>query len=375
MAQESVSDFLRGIEEQSLHMRAERQNADARAIASRVGINPANPEVNYEYMPGTHQTEGVRQTYGVTQQIDWPGVYSAKSKYAKLEQQQAGADFAGLRQDMLLRAKQVCYEMVYLTKMDRILTRRLELAGQTRASTHKRFEMGEATALDINRAEMFLATVRAQLMENRLLMETDRSELAIICDVPYVETAGFAYIDNPAEDLSGVVEEAMASAPSIRAVRLEADKSRTNISIQRAETLPSFNVGVAGEQITAIDSFFGVTAGVSIPLWGGANKVKAAKARNIAVALRAQSTEVDTRLLLENTVARAEMARERFLEGVSLKNIHEGIALVAKDFELGNSSIVAYLGELLFYYENESQWLTLEYEMYVALAEALKHRL
>ncbi len=374
-AQETVSDFLRRVEEQSLHMRAERQDADARTVASRVGINPANPEASYEYMPGTRQTEGTRQNYGITQQIDWPGIYSARSKYAKLEQQQAQSDFTGSRQDILLRAKQACYEMVYLTKMDQTLTHRLELAEQLRMATRKQFEAGEATALDANRAEMFLATVRSQQMENRLLMEATQAELAIICDVPSVETSGFAYIDNAAEDLRGVVEEAMAIAPSIRTARLEADKSKANISIQRAETLPSFNIGVGGEQITAFDSFFGVMAGVSIPLWGGANKVKAAKAQNTAATLRALSAEVDTRLQIKDQVTRAEVARERFSEGVSLEDIREGIGLVTKDYELGNSSIVAYLGELLFYYDSESQWLTLEYEMYTALAEALKYRL
>lgn len=374
-AQTGTEAFLQRIESTSPFIAAEREDADARITASRAGIGPENPDAEFAYMPGIERTESIRKSYSFTQTLAWPGEYVARSKYGKLERQQAETQYAGLRQDILLRAKLLCYDLVYLQKRGKLLDERLENARNLESSLQKMFDTGAATSLDLNKARINRTAVETLRNENRSQLEAKRQQLAALAGTDDFRPEEFAYADNPAEDPEKVFREALEASPEIRAALLEADKSARNVSIQRGSTLPSISVGVAGERLSPTDSFLGVTTGISIPLWGGVDKVKAAKAQHRTARLRSENLRLETEAAIREKLTNVEQLKRSLAAYASLQEVEEGKRLLQKSFDLRSITVTNYLTDVQFYYDAEENYLSLELNLYKALAEILKYRL
>lgn len=371
-AQNGTQEFLKMVGEQSPYIEAERKSADARIITSKSDNTPVNPEASFGYMPGIEQTDGIRKSYGITQPLSWPGEYIAKSKYNKLERKQAEVEYSGSRQDILLRAKLLCYDLVYLQKRKALLDERLENVKAIIASTEKLHAQGEATSLDLNKVRINYLSVKTAWEENNAQLKIKSEQLAAVAGFENFDIGNFSYIDNAGADTKALYDQALEANVQLAAAQLEVDKSNRNVSVQRAATLPSISIGAAGERITPTDSYFGVTAGLSIPLWGGANKVKAAKAQKIATELKSESLMLDVQSALSEQVANVNQIRESFNSYGSLQEVREGKTLLSKSFNLQYIPMTNYLVDMEYYYGIEEEYLTLELNLYRAIAELTK---
>ncbi|MCD8185374.1 MAG: TolC family protein, partial [Rikenellaceae bacterium] len=161
----------------------------------------------------------------------------------------------------------------------------------------------------------------------------------------------------------------------IRVAELESQKDAQFVSVARGSTLPSLRIGVAGERVGRTDSYLGVSAGISIPLWGGSGTVKTAKAQKTATELRTRTIQTDIRVNQLELVRRAEQIRESLSHYESLRHIEEGIRLLSRSFELQQISVLEYFTQLAFYSQTRQEYLELELKLHQALAELTKYRL
>ena len=373
-AQTSTEEFLHRVAERSFYVEAGRAEADARIAGTRSG-QVDDPEVEYGYMPGIEETEGRRMSYGISQQFAWPGEYAARSKYYKLEREQAETEFRAGRQEFLLRVKLLCYEIVHAQKRQALLDWQYTHAGQAAELTQKRLSLGEATALDANNARLSLSAIHTQWLEGATSLEIMHKQLALLAGFADFDTHAFAYAEYPDENIDDLLAQAQAADLFVRTAQLESDKSRRNVSIVRGASMPSFRVGVAGERITATDSFLGVTAGVSIPLWGGSGSVKIARAQHVATELRTQTLRADIESELVELAANARQLRENLVQYDSLRDVQESKTLLYKSFEQKHISVLDYITNLSFLSQIEQEYLGLELKLYRTLAELTKFRL
>jgi len=77
-----------------------------------------------------------------------------------------------LRQDVLLEAKLIGIQLIYLNKRRTELTRRLAAAQQFLADYQKKYDARDATALDLNKARHQLVNLQAELKH----LEAEASE-------------------------------------------------------------------------------------------------------------------------------------------------------------------------------------------------------
>lgn len=374
-AQTPLEEFLRRVAEESVYVGAERAGTDARIAETHANNNLENPEVSYEYTPGIQDTEGAKQAYGLSQSFAWPGEYAARAQVNRLEREQAETDFRAARQDLLLRAKLLCYDLVYAHKRQELLAWQQGSTEKILASVQKQLEQGEATALDVNNARIGFAQANRAWASGILEIESLKKQLALLAGFDNFDPAGFDYENNLHENLSDILDEATRLNPELRSAALESQKSAREVSVARGGTLPSFSIGVVGERLSPTDNFLGVGAGLSIPLWGGAGKVKAARSQQLAAEYRerAVQTDVEANLTeLGNSVLRLSESLRMYDE---LKDVQEAKRLLSASIEYQQIPLHEYYANLGFYTGIELEYLELEWQLYRALAELTKYRL
>lgn len=373
-AQTPLEAFLQRVEANSFYVEAGRAEADARIAETRSNNSPADPEIEYGYAPGIEDTDLKKQTYGISQSFAWPGEYAARSKYNQLERQQAEVEFREERQTLLLRAKLLCYELVHAQKRLQVLANQQSNAENLLTLTQRRLEAGEATSIDLSNAKLNAISVNAAFQEGRTAVETKRRQLEMLAGFDDFDATTFAYIDtyrNPDE----LLREAVESDFSVRAAQLESDKSSRNIAVQRGATLPSFSIGISGERLSPTDSFLGIMAGMSIPLWGGSGQVKTAKAQHTAAQLRSQTVESDVESELLALAHTAEQLAQSLTQYESVGEIGQAMSLLNKSFERQQISVLEYYTNMELYKQVELEFLDREFRFYEALAKLTSYQL
>jgi len=374
-AQTPLQEFLWRAGEQSFYVQAGRAEADVRIAETQRNNSPDDPEIEYEYMPGIENTSGNRMSYGISQSFSWPGEYMARARYNKLEREQAETVFASEKQEYLLQVKLFCYELVHALKRQEILDWQQANAQQVLELTEKRLAQGEATALDLNNARLNATTVNSAWLEGKAQLDTWRKQLILLTGIEDFDPDSFGYMESLDENPEELLAQAKLSNMTTRVALLESQKSAQNVSVARGSTLPSLRVGVAGERIGPEDSFLGVSAGISIPLWGGSGTVKSARAQKIATDLRTRTIEADIRSSLLEQANTVKQLRQSLEQYGSLKEVKEGIRLLNQSFELQNISVLEYVTNLGFFYQVQKEYLELELRIHQYLAELTKFRL
>lgn len=372
--QSGIGELLLMVNDDSVFIEAEKSEAEARALAAKADNNLDDPELDYSFMPGVQNTSGKKHSYGISQNFGWPGEYIAKKKYAKLETEQAYTDYNAARQDFLLTIKLLCYEIVYYSKYAEVAKELMDNGEELYLSTLSMFDKGNATSLELNKAQINLASSKKEYNETVSRIKVSRDNLALLTGMTDINTVNFRYVEDPDEDIEAICSEAMEASSAVRSAQLEAMKSEKNVAAVRGNTLPSFSVGVGGERTSKEDNFFGVTAGMSIPLWGGTNKVKSAKREQRASSMKSAIAQIETSSQIREQATGIGQMKES-LGNYSIESIREGRRLLQKNFSLGNMAITDYLNDIQFYLDAENDYLTLELELHKALAELLKYRL
>lgn len=233
---------------------------------------------------------------------------------------------AGERQDLLARNRQVADELLALTG--------------------RRYEEGEATALELNRARVAAASARAEESAAAAEAAARLAELRAVLGLPPGEAVAVRPDPAPRRPLD--LEPLLAGLdgrPDLRVLEAELRQAEAGVLLGEALRRPGLGVrgGVAREEGAEI-----VTAGVvvSLPVHDrGRETVAAAQARAAslrqAIATARAAAESEVRGLHQALARRLEAARE--LERTALPALEDNESLALKSFEAGEID----LGELL----------------------------
>jgi len=214
----------------------------------------------------------------------------------------------------------------------------------------KRAEAGTATALDVTRAEVRLASSELRLaqLENTIFETAVQFKQAL--NLPYEGTLKLAPVEiEPDAEYrfsAAELEDALARRPEVVAERRTLSRNQLAKRAADYEWLPSValsgNYGWEGNNLgDDLDNVWGVQLGVSVPIFEGfridANQAEAAsavRAQQVALLQTERKVEADLRLAVSQvhttarsveiaqkqvTLARRELdlAQRRFSEGVA----------------------------------------------------------
>ncbi|MBW7468379.1 outer membrane protein TolC [Pontibacter aydingkolensis] len=374
-AQQSVADVLQQVAANNKTLQAAAQYREARKLEYKTGLNPEDPLIEYDYFNGQPAEAGNQKEFAVTQRIDFPTAYGRKRRVANLQEAQADYQYAQQRQNILLEAQQTALQLIYLNKQATELERRYQDVEALYRRFQKSTRAGEGNMLDENKARVRLLNIRTTLQANkarRRVLEEKLTELNGGQSIALPDTAFAAMTSVPAfEVLDSLIE---VSDPRLKMMEQQAKVQEEKVKLAKALALPKLEGGYRYQSILG-QTFQGVHAGISIPLWERRNTVNTQQAYSQYAQAQLEAELVSHRQEVRQTYEEYQVLQESLRNYQELMARPENLRLLEKALRLGEISATEYFMELSFYYDTYDKYLELEAEAQQKAAELLRYTL
>lgn len=373
--QNNMEDVLLEIAENNKTIKANQQYWATKKLSYKTGITPDNPTIEYEYLVGSPVGAGVQQDLTILQTFDFPTTYVKKKQVTELQVTQDELKQTGLRQNILLEAKQYCLELVFLNKKARVLNQRLEKMNQMNDTYQKRMSVGDATILEVNKVKLELLNVKNNLRINSSKITLYNQKLSELNGGEEILFDGSSYEEDESLPTFDVLEKNIEeNDPVIKAIHEQKRIDQKKLELSKSLALPKLQGGVHYQTILG-QTYQGVHVGMSIPLWESRNTVKHQKAHLIFNELEVDEHKVEHQSQIKQLYEKSLNIQIMLSEIDELYSVGDNQKLLDKALELGEISNIQYFLELSYYYNVHDQYLVLEKEDKLILAELYKYML
>jgi outer membrane protein, heavy metal efflux system len=371
-AQQGVANVLQQVQANNKTLQAAAQYREAQKLEYKTGLNPDDPFVEYAYFDGRPAEAGNQIELSVKQRIDFPTAYGRKRRVVNLRESQADHQYAQQRQNILLEAQQAAIQLIYLNKQARELERRFADVEALYNRLQKSTRAGEGNVLDENKARIRLLDIRTTLHTNkarRRVQEERLTELNGGQPITLTDTAFAAIPAVPAfEELDSLIE---VTDPRLKTLEQQARVQEEQVKVAKALALPKLEGGYRYQSILG-QTFQGIHAGISIPLWERRNTVNTQQAYSQYAQAQLDAERVAHSQEVRRAYEEYQVLRESLHDYEELMAKPENLRLLDKALRLGEISAAQYFMELSFYYDAYDKYLELEAEAQLKAAELLR---
>ena len=370
---QSLTDVLASVERNNTELKALQKGNEA----ARLDLKQANnlEGLSVEYSPFFNSTaRGIASSeLVVTQGFDFPTLYGARRKAARLQGEAIDMQYRTARRDILLGAKQLCLDLIHMNKRRALLDGRRRAADELLAMYTEKYDGGEATAIELNKVKMERMNLETELAQ----AEGDRAaalqQLRAINGGQPIECTDTLYPPLPAGGYEAMYAQAVSADLPAMAAEAAVKAAEQDVKVNRQGWIPKLEIGYR-RNTDGTDASNGFLIGGSIPLFANKHKVKAAKARQE----EARMMHDDARIKAE-TAARtavADMARlRRSMAAYDMPLMRQTLALLRTAVENGELSVTDYYVEADNVYRNMLTYIGLERQYHGAAAELTKNGL
>ena len=162
MAQDDYTSILKEIESNNIELKALRANLEVQQIENTSANNLENPSVDGSYSWSNIAQMGQKKTLSVTQPFDFPTVYAMRGRLMKMTNSNLELHYSAERLNVLLEAKKLCVEITYYNSLIQLYDQRLDAAKTIADNYNKKMEAGKANILEVNKAELNLASLQSE---------------------------------------------------------------------------------------------------------------------------------------------------------------------------------------------------------------------
>jgi outer membrane protein TolC len=374
-AQTGFEKVLSEIERNNKSIVAEKQYWEAQKLSYKTGLNPENPKVDYEHLPGTPEGAGTQKDFSVTQGFDFPTSYGKKRSVSEEQIAQSDLQFTVFRQQILLEAKLACIDYVYRKRLQTQFDKRLENANTLLEAITRKTDQGESNILDLNKIKLLQLEVKNQAELNATELKTLQHRLdefngGVAVDLSQIEYPVVTSLP-PFETLDSLIE---SNDPIVKTVKQEREINRKQVGLTRSLTLPKFEGGYHQQSILG-QKYQGFHVGMTIPLWENKNKVKTEQAR--LMLSEYQITEHRTKHYFENKQLYEQYLhwQKTFAEYQTILTSANNEQLLNKAFQAGELSLIEYLMEVRYFYDAVARNIEAEKELQRSIGELYRFQL
>ena len=358
-AQPHYSEVLRHAEAHNPTLLAAAKHAEAERSAAHLGALLPDPEVEAAYFLSNPADLGVRWDLNFSQSFEMPSVLVRRARLRNLQEHAAELSYEIVRRNVLMEVQQLCADWIYYHAMVQIYARRTETATHLAELYNRRFEAGDCSVLEFNRAQMYLADMQNQASEAWQKEDHCTHDLrTIVGDDAYTffkEEYDPIVVSSTFEQW---YEQMEMRNPSLRQLENQIAIGRQQTQLSRASWLPSMSVGYASENRVG-ETFQGVKVGLTLPIWSQQRAVRTAQLET-----EAASQELEAqRTVLYNKLSCMFHRHEALLQNVQkLKAMfqrYNSLEYLERALEAGEINLEQYLQQSDFYHEMELKiWST-----------------
>lgn len=364
--QSNIQDQLNTIRSNNRSLKAVRSQIDADKMGNRTHILPDNPEIEMDYKWGNPSELGNQTEIKITQSMDFPSSYFIKGNISKMKNEQLETLYNNVEIEVVSMARSIIVELIYYNNMIDRYENRLQYAEKLMSAYQGKYDAGASNAIDLNKAKINYSSLLSDLntlKKDRLILQTN---LEALNGNQSLEINQRIYIGNslPA-DFDAWYNSIKMNIPEMAMQNQQVEIEKRNVSLQRAMSLPKIKAGYITEQ-GMNDSFSGVTAGISIPLWQNARTVKHAKLTYDASQESLADKEIKLYAELKNLYLENQQLESNFDAFKEQVESINSSSLLEEALNEGEISLIEYLLELSFYYESWDKLLDLQRQVNLA---------
>jgi len=165
-----------------------------------------------------------------------------------------------------------------------------------------------------------------------------------------------------------------ANDPIIKVYEQEKKIIQQQITVQKAMNLPKIETGYHSQGILG-QSYRGIHAGITIPLWENKNKLKATKSNLDYAFSNAETHRIEHRLENKQYYDQLDVRLKMVQEYKELLSTLNNTTLLNKALTLGQITIIQYFYDESFYFTAYDKYLQAEWEYQQAVAKLYKYQL
>jgi outer membrane protein TolC len=373
-SQDDLQEYLSSVKAQNKTIKAAEKVFAVRSLEAKTGITLSNPEFELGYFPGNKAAIGTKQVIGLSQSFSIATLSGQRKRVAESSIEQAGLEYGFAVQNVLGEARQIWNQAVYLNQLGQQYQLRANEASTMLEFYQKKLDNGNATQLDVNKAKLFLLhwqNKMRQLQGKKTIIHLQLKQLN--GGIEYTVDANSFLLREPVpwENLEMQLKEKHFA---LKIADQSFFKAGEEIKLSRQEGMPEITLGFETEKVLS-DSYAGVKAGVSIPLWANKNNVKRARAEQEAASVEQE------RLMLELLTEYQKLHATTLALHKSIATLKQELAimdntgLLKKSLELGQISAITYFQEITFFYDIFDELLEMELEFEQAKEELTRFQL
>ncbi len=373
--QTSLAELLDSVEANNKSLAAYRGYLEGESWRYKSENKLPDPQASAYYLPFGEHNGGDYTEFEISQRLEFPSVYAARNKWIDEQKERLEREYEKLRQDILLSAKKLGIEWVYLQKQEALHKQRIIQSKKVYDQVTTLFDKGQIGILDQNKAKIVWLDQQFALEELDIRKENVKQKLQALNGGNEISFGLSTYpevFDIPPQD--SLWMEWQRRDAQMALLEQEIQAARQGLKVKRNQLLPDITAGY-NYQGVAGSNYSGFYGGISIPLWSGRSKLKMAAAQinfqehhksKVLTALKSEFT---------SQVQQYQFLLKKFREYQSAMEGLNSEMLLQKSYALGEISFMDYYREVAFYREAENRMLEIEKELQQLRAEIFKYQL
>lgn len=354
-----IDPVLQEIERNNLELKALRSENRASVLDMKGENSLEAPSVEYSPFFRNGVSGVASSELVVSQEFDFPTLYAARNKSVKLQQEALDYEYQAARRNVLLTAKQKCFDLVMLDHMRGVLDERMANADELLVMYEKKFAEGGATSIELNRIKMERMDLQAELLQNETLRKKTVQELSLLNGEQPLSVGSLYYPEIKAvESIEALRKEIVDNDAGVHAAEASVALSQQEIRVNKQGWIPKLSVGYR-RNTDMSEASNGFLVGASFPVFSNRNKVKASRAKHAAAQLNLNNT----RLQVESEAEQQLQELQRLHKAIGIYDLdllRQSLLLLKKAVMAGSMSLVDYYTEADRIYQKWQTYLTLE---------------
>lgn len=306
---QDMDHVLGVIAQNNMQLQASQQTQQAEQHQMKAEQSLPSTEVSYS----PFYTSGVggiaSSELVVSQGFDFPTLYGARRQVRHAATSQMEWEHTGLRQDILLQARLLCLQVIYLKKSIAIANQRADTFDEMQRLFGLKLNQGEATLMEVNKLKIEQSQIAAE--KTRLHNELQQALHALKAlnggtDVAFTQTTYPEWAD-PGDDAT-IAAGYLATDAAVKASAQATETNRKRVRVSRMEQIPRLAVGYR-RNTEMKEARNGFLVGATMPLFTGRHKTQEARLRLEASATAAQEQRTQAQARVQTLLEERRLLR------------------------------------------------------------------
>lgn len=272
-------------------LRSDYYATDAEKAALRGAALLPDPQIEGGHQWGNKEA-GNKLDVTISQSMDWPGVYSARRREARLQGEALDLTKQAQRKDALDDARLMLVNAVYLKKCRAVMERRIAGIDSLLRLTTSAERQREYTLLDVEKLRIERLDIICQEGDMIALSEECIGKIAAFTgsneEAQKIFAAATDYPASTLQPLDTYKWNLSTGNPEVKRSQLLEQAANARGDAARRSRLPQLSAGYH-YSLENGDQFHGFVAGMSIPIFSSKGKAEAARLESMAAQARVEA--------------------------------------------------------------------------------------